>query len=448
MPDTLPNAGLDPITFDDSTFDAGNPLDPNGRVVTVTEAGETSSSDVPALGNVVVTFTSWDEGTLTGAGTITGTVVSATPSTRTLNYSFSVSAGGGGGGGGFSAGTPVDISSDVADQAVIHYDDLDGDYIAVWMSDIGTTNRTLEIISVNPDTFATGLQESYESALALDPSGGLGLATDNFENLAMVAATGDDPNASTAVAIFYEYDGVGLRGEVNLGTGTLPRVAYNAADDSFVVAWQAGSDVMFQTFNWNGTPLNTAQTAFTGATLTGLAAAELDDEALVTADDGSGIVGQLIEVSTGTLSGANFDLSTSLSGGHCEYDPVGDNYLVIVQQLVQGFFTAQVVIALAPGTDTPVGNSLTLAAAAPPTQSAFGNAGVIFADPGANMYPVDSSLSGPSLVDQPVYGALSGLNLDVSFNGGDLAGAGSDRYVLIAARGGDGVTLIPLTLTP
>ena len=449
MPDTLPNATLDPIVFDDSTFDSGNPTAATSQVITVAEGGETFSSDVPVVGSVTVTFTSWDDGTLTGAGTITGTVVSATPNTKTLNYTFSVSAGGGGGGGGFSAGTAVDVTTtDVADEAVIHYDDFDGDYIAVWMSDVGTTNRTLEIVSLDPDTFAQGTIETYEPTAAIDPAGGLGLASDNFENLAIACGTGSDAGADTAVAVFYKYDGLGLRSEVNLGTGAGTRVAYNPDDDSFVFAWQAGADVMIQTFDWDGTALNTAQTAISGATLTGLCAADTDDEALVTADDGSGIVGQLITVSTGSLSGSNFDLTTSLSGGLCEYDPVGDNYLIVTQELVQGFFTAQVVIALAPGTTTPVGSSLTLAAAAAPTQAAFGNAGTILADAGANMYPVDSSVSGPALVDQPLFGALNGLNIDTTADGGDLAGAGTDRYVLIAARGAAGVTVIPLTLTP
>ncbi|MBZ0135216.1 MAG: hypothetical protein K8I27_02445 [Planctomycetes bacterium] len=444
MPDTLPNAMLDPITFDETTFDSGNPTAATSRVVTVTEGGETYSSDVPFLGSVTVTFTSWDDLTLSGAGTITGTVVSATPASKVLNYTFTVSAGGGGGGGGFSAGTPVDITTtDVADEAAIHYDDADGDYIAVWMSDIGTTNRTLEIVSLNPDTFAQGAIESYEPTAAIVPGGGMGLASDDFENLAIACAT-----STNAIAIFYAYDGVGLRSEVDLGAGSATRVAYNPDDDSFIFAWQSGADVMIRTFNYDGTALNIAQTAISGATLTGLCAADTDDEALVTGDDGSGIVGQLITVSTGVLSGAGFDLSTSLGGGLCEYDPVGDNYLINTQQLVQGFFTAQVLIALAPGTTVPVGGSLTLAAAAAPTQSCFGNAGVIFADPGANMYPVDSGLSGPSLVDQPLFGALNGLNIDTTADGGDLAGAGSNRYVLIAARGADGVTVIPLTLTP
>src|SRR5690606_40079742 len=63
---------------------------------------------------------------------------------------------------------------------------------------------------------------------------------------------------------------------------------------------------------------------------------------------------------------------------------------------------------------------------------------LIFADAGANMYPVDSSISGPSLVDQPLFGALNGLNIDTTADGGDLAAAGSDRYVLIAAKGAGG----------
>lgn len=450
MPDTFPNAMLDPITFDSTTFDSGNPTAATSRVITVAEGGENYTSDIPSLASVTVTFTSWNETTLDGAGTITGTVATATLSLKTLNYTFTVSAGGGGGSGGFTAGTPVDVTTtDVADEAAIHYDDyLTGSYIAVWMSDVGTTNRTLEIVSLNPDTFAQGTIETYEPTAAIDPAGGLGLSSDNFENLAIACATGSDAGTSTAVAIFYPYASTGTPVETNLGTGTGTRVAYNPLNDDFVFAWQSGSDVMIQTFDYDGTPHNTAQTAISNATLTGLCAADSDNEALVTADDGSGIVGQLVTVSSGSLSGSNFDLSTSLSGGLCEYDPVGDNYLIVTQQLIQGFFTAQVVIALAPGSTTPTGSSLTLAAAVAPTQSCFGNAGAIFADPGANMYPVESGSGDPLIVGQPLYGSLNGLNIDTTADGGDLAGAGSDRYVLIAAQGAGGVTVIPLTLTP
>ena len=450
FPDTLPNGTLDPITFDDASFDSGNPTDANGRVVTVTVSGETFSSDVPTVGSVTVTFTSWNSTTLEGAGTITGTVVSATPTLKTLNYTFTTTAGGGGGAGTFTAGTSANLTTtDVADEAVVVFDTLNDMYFGVWMSDVGTTNRTLEMQEFHPDTLALGTLDSFESGFALDPAGGLGIATDNFENFAIVAATGSDPNASTVVAIFYEFD-TGLNTpEVNLGTGTAPRVSYHPDSDSFVIAWQSGTDIMTRVFDFDGTPVGTAQTAITGATLTGLVAAgDTTDEAIVTGDDGSGIVAQYVTVSTGALSGSNFDLSTTLSGGLVAWDEVGGNYVVLIQELVGGFFTSQVLATLVPGTTTPVGTPLTLAAAAAPVQMASGDVGVIFSEAGANMYPVDSSAAGPTLVADPIYGQLQGLDLDVTADGGGLAAAGSGRYVLIAARGAAGVTVTPLTLTP
>ncbi|MEZ5992904.1 MAG: hypothetical protein R3E76_11180 [Planctomycetota bacterium] len=452
MPDTFPNVALDPITFDDASFDSGNLADPNNRIVTVTESGTTFSSDVPIVGSVTVTFTSWDSGTQVGAGTITGTVVSATPSTKTLNYTFTTSAGGTGGGGGFSAGTAVDITTtEVADETAVCFDIDTGDYLGVWLSDVGTTNRTLEIVDINADTMATTTQNSYEPTAALDPAGGLGCAADDVQDMCIVGATGGDAATANVIAIFYDYGGDSLNtgGELNLGTGSAPRVVYHVNEDDFVVAWQNDTDVMVQVFNWNGVAIGSAVTAFTGATLKGLAVPDnATDEALLTADDGSGIVGQYVEVSTSTLSGSNFDLSTTLSGGICAWDPVGGNYIVLTQELVQSFFTSQVLLALSPSTTVPVGSTLTLAAATAPTQVASGNAGAIFSDAGANMYPVDSSASGPALVDNALYGAINGLNIDFTTDGAPLASAGTNRYVLLAAKGSGGVTAIPLTLTP
>ena len=449
MPDTLPNGTLDPITFDDASFDTGDPLNPASRILTVTEGGETFSSDVPAVGSVTLTFTSWDNGTQTGAGTITGTVVSATPTLKTLNYTFTVTAGGTGGGGGFTAGTPVDITANEAVESAVAYDASLDVYVATYLTAIGTTNRVIEMVALDPDTLATGATATYEPTLALEAAGGLAMASDNFEGVTIVGATGDDASTDTVVAIFYDFvDDVLYNPEVNLGTGTAPRVVYHSLEDRYIVAWQAGTDVMVQVFDFEGVAVGAAVTAFSNATLTGLATpGDTNDEALITADDGNGIVGQYVEVSTGTLTGINFSLSTSLSGGLCAYDESGF-YLIITQTLVGGFFTAQQVLALAPGTDVPVGTVLTLAAAEAPSQTGAGNAGVIFGDPAANLYPVEGDVAGATLVDTPVYGGFTGLNLDITADGGALAGAGTNRYVLLAARGGDGLTAIPLTLTP
>lgn len=452
MPDTLPNGTLDPITFDDASFDSGNPTDPAGRIITVTVGSETFSSDVPLVGNVTLTFTSWDNVTKVGAGTITGTVVSATPGNKTLNYTFTTTAGSAGGSGTFTAGTPVDVTTtDVADEAAITYDIDTGDYMAVWLSDVSTTNRALVLAVLDADTLATvgGLVE-YEPGLAFDPAGGLDLAVDNLQDVAVVGATGSDAGTASVLALFYDFTSEALNAEVTVGTGTAPRVEYHVNQNHFVIAWQAGADVMAAVYDWNGTAVGTAQTVFSNATLKGLATpgSLAVDEALITADDGSGIVGRYLQVSTGTLAGASFDISTSLSGGLCAWDDVGGRYLVLFQELVGGFFTSQRVAALATSTTTPVGTALTLAASAAPTQWAAGDAGAILADPTANMYPVDSSAAGPAMVASPLYGALSGLDIDVTSDGASLAAAGSGRYVLFAARGAAGATAVPLTLTP
>jgi hypothetical protein len=291
---------------------------------------------------------------------------------------------------------------------------------------------------------------SYEPTAALVPAGGLGIATDNFQNLAIVGATGSDPSTSSVAAIFYDFTAGALNtAEVNLGTGAAPRVSYHPTSDSFVLAWQSGANVMAQVFDFDGDPVAAAFTALSGATLTGLAAAlDSSDEALLTADDGSGIVGIHIEMSSGTLGGTVFDLSTSLSGGLCIWDQVGDNYVVLFQELVGGFFTSQVLLTLAPGPTTPVGSALTLVAAAAPTQCVSGDVGALFADPAANMYPVETSSSGAVLVADPIYGQLDGHDIDVTTDGGALAADGNGGYALIAARGASGVTVIPLTLAP
>ncbi|MCA8912042.1 MAG: hypothetical protein KDB82_10075 [Planctomycetes bacterium] len=452
MPDTFPNVALDPVTFDSTTYNAGTPTDPANRLVTVNDGSLTYTSFVPVLASVTVTFTSFDSMTLVGAGTITGTVAEATPTLKTLNYTFTTTAGGTGGGGGFTAGTPVDITTtDVADETAITFDIDTGNYLGVWLSDVGTTNRTLEVIDINADTMATTTQNSMEPTAALDPAGGLGCAADNAQDLCIVGATGGNAATDSVIAIFYDYgiDSLNTGAEMNLGTGSAPRVVYHVDQDHFVVAWQSGADVMAQVFDWDGTTIGSAFTAISNATLKGLAAPDdATDEALITADDGSGIVGQYVTVSTGAASGSNFDLSTSLSGGLCAYDPVGGNYVVLIQQLVGGFFTSQVALALSPSTTVPVGSALTLAAAAEPTQSCSGNAGTIFSDTGANLYPVDSSASGPAMVDNALLGSINGLNIDTTSDGAPLAGAGTNRYVLLAAKGSGGVTAIPLTLTP
>ncbi|MCC6465121.1 MAG: hypothetical protein IT463_07265 [Planctomycetes bacterium] len=448
MPDTLPDGTLSPITFNDASYDSGNPLDANGRIVTLTESGTTYTSDVAVVGSVTLTFTSWNSSTKVGAGTITGTVVSATPSTKTLNYTFTTTAGSGTGATGtFAAGTPVDVTTtDTADESAVVYDGAN--YVAVWMSDIGVTRRTIEFVSLNPATLAAGTQRSVEPAAALVPAGGFAAAVETGDDVLVVGATGSS-SSDSVVGVLYDYAGATLVLEFAVGTGTAPRVVFNTQGNAFVVAWQAGAAVKARAFTPAGVAIGTEQTVFATATLKGLAAAGgSNDNVLVTADDGSGIAGRYITPSTGALGATSFDLSTAESGGLCAWDTVGSQYLVITEAVVGGFFTSQVVKALAAGGTTPLTGTLTLAALNAMLQAADGNAGVVFASLGANLYGVDSSASGPAQVATPLVGAATGLNVDTTADGGALAASGSNRYVLVAAKGAAGVTAIPLTLTP
>lgn len=448
MPASLPNVTLDPVTFNDSTFDTGNPLDPNGRIVTVTEAGDTFSSDVPTLGSVTITFSAFDSVTKVGAGTITGTVVSATPATKTLNYSFTTTAGQTGGGTGtFTAGTPADVTTtDQADESVVVFDGTD--YIAGWLSNVGTTNRTLEFASLDVSTLAAGTQKSFEPSVNLDPAAGISAAAGTGGVLLLVGATGTDSGASLVHGVLYDY-AAGTGTNISIGTGTAPRVAFNAQSGNFVVAFQGGLDTQVRCYTVAGAAVSAAVTAHTGAVLAGLAAAGgASDEALVTANDGSGIVGRHVTPSTGATAGAAFDLSTSLAGGICAFDGNAGQYLVITEQLILGFFNAQVVKAIAPGATTPIAGTLTLAALTGITGACGGAQGVIFTDDSTNLYAVLGDATQPSLTGNPIIGGQTGINTDGTANGPALGHGGGNNYVLVAARGAAGVQAVPLTVTP
>lgn len=446
VPDSLPNAALDPVDFDDDSFDGGNPSDASNRAVIVFEGGDTFSSDVPTIGDVTITFSSWNDGTLTGDGTIEGSVASPSPATKTLNYTFEVT-GGETAAGSLTAGTADDISSDQADESAVVFDGVD--YVAVWLSDVGTTNRTLEFLGLDPDTLSPGTQESFEPAADLDPAAGLHAASDAAGNVLVVGATGTDDGADEVTGVLYDYVSGALVAEFTVGTGTNPRVVYNGQADAYVIAYESSGDVAARAYDATGTPVDDAVTVTASATLKGLASAGgTTDEALITVDDGSGIVGQYVVPGTGALNGGNFDLSTNLSGGLCAWDEVGGQYVVLLQDTVQSAFTIQTAVALAAGTSTPVGSQLSISAGGEFRHAAGEDAGVIILDASANLFPLESDTGGPALVAGPIVGVLEGLALDDTSDGAPLAAAGSGRYLMLAARGGDGVTAVPLTLTP
>lgn len=451
MPDTFPNATLDPITFDDASFDSTDPLNAAGRLVTVTAGGDTFSSDVPVLGSVTVTFTSFDDVTLQGAGTITGTVVSATPANKTLNYTFTVTAGGPGGNGTLTPGTPVTVTTDAAHEAEVSFAFNFSEYIVAWIGDVGTTNRELGFAAVEAGTHAIEQRGTLEPTFNLDPAGGFALASNDVADVVAVGATGSDAGTATLVAVFYDAFLESQYGsDVNLGTGAFPRAAYHIDQDRFVLAWQSGSNVMAAVFTFNGTQVGSTVTMFTGATLAGLATAgDSTDEALITARDGSGVVGRYLTVSTGAASGAQFDLSTSEGGGMCVWEAAGGQYLVITETLVLGFFAAQQVICLATGTTVPVGSALTLPSIDAPSRAAWGADGAVFMTPSTALFAMDSSVAGAELLATPLYGSQQGgLDIDTSPNGPGFASDEDTEFVIVSSTGATGVTLQPLTLTP
>lgn len=439
MPDTLPDAGLNQITFDDASYDSANPLDANGRLMTVAASGDNFSSDVPILGDVTITFTAFNAGV--SIGTITGTVVSATPASKTVNYTFTTTAGAGvGGAGTFAAGTPVDITTDIADESAVVYDGIS--YIGIWLSDTGTTNRTLEFMDINASTLAAGTQKSIEPTFELDPTKGFSAAIQATSAI-MVVATGDNTGSDAVIATIFNFATGSSVAEINVGAGSRPRVVFNSTSDNFVISYQDGTDVKTAIYTPAGGQVGSTVTSIAASTLQGLASSS-GDEVLITGNDGSGVRGRYLVPSTGVLSGSEFDISTVNSGGLCAWDATGSMYLVHTQAGTG--FTTQVILGFAAGATTPHANTLTLPAISAPTQVVSGGSGVIFSDATAMLWAMESS-SGPAFIGTAILGQTQSLNVDTTTDGAAMANDGSGEYIMLAAKGTGGVTAIPLTIS-
>ncbi len=447
MPDTLPDVGLAPITFDDTTFDSTMPLAATGRLITVDD-GTRFTSDI-ATASITVTFTSFNPTAFSGAGSITGTAANPSPATKTLNYTFNIVAGSDGGSGSLSLGTAFDLTTtDVADECAVATDGTD--YVVAWVSDVGITNRTIEYIFLDGTTLTPSGPQSYEPTIALDPAGGFGLASNDIADTVAVGADGASATTATAWAIFYDPVFGSLYSEVSLGTGAHPRVQYHIDQDVYVIAWQAGADVMAGVFEFDGTQVGTSATVFTAATLTGIAAAgDTTDEVLITANDGTGIRGRFVVPSTGALAAAAFDISTSLGGGACSWEDVGGNYIVMTEALIGGFFAVRQAVVVATGGTAVTGDPLPLPLFSGLTEGDWGSDAAMFTNPATALLALDSSASGPALVAAPIYGDIQGgLNVDVTANGAAIGSLGGTGYVLVSALGAGGVHVQPLTLTP
>jgi hypothetical protein len=447
MPDTLPDVGLAPITFDNTTFDSAMPLAPTSRLLTVDD-GTRFTSDL-ATASVTVTFTSFNATTFTGAGTITGTAANTSPATKTLNYTFNIVAGSDGGSGSVSLDTAFDITTtDVADECAVATDGTD--YIVAWLSDVGVTNRTIEYIFLDGTTLTPSGPQSYEPTVSLNPAGGFALASNDIADTVAVGADGSNPATATAWAIFYDPVFGSLYSEVSLGTGAQPRVQYHFDQDVYVIAWQSGTNVMAGVFEFDGTQVGTSVTVFTAATLTGIAAAgDTTNEVLITANDSTGIRGRFVVPGTGALAAGAFDISTSLGGGACSWEDAGGNYIVMTEALIGGFFAVRQAVVVTTGGTGVTGSPLALPLFSGLTKGDWGSDAAMFTNTSAALLALDSSASGPALVAAPIYGDLQGgLNVDLTANGAAIGSLGGTGYVLVSALGAGGVHVQPLTLTP
>ena len=446
MPDTLPAAAPSSVTFDDASYDAGNPTAVSGRILTVSEGGSTFSSDVPVLGNVSMLFSTFAAGVSTG--TITGTVVSATPTTKTLNYTFTTVAGAAGGGTGTLANTApatVAAAGDALESAIVS---SGTGYLGFWLSGVGTTNRTIQMRPLDAAGAVTGTQTFVEPNVMLAAAGGFSAALEPLGIAVVVGATGSAAATDTVRATVINTSTSLILFQLNLGTGTAPRIVYNATANLFVCAFTTSAGVSVTTLPATGASFAAPVAFHAGASLTGLASAGAADEVLVTANDTSGIRARRITPSTLTGLGSAFDVTTSLLGGACSFDSVGGNYLIAVQETAGGF-TNQIIRQLPVGSDTLHATKLTLVGIAAMTQSASGNNATMFADTTPVFYATRSNAGGPTQIGSPIIGLFSGLALDTSANGAAIASDAAGGFVALCAKGaGAGVSSIKFTVTP
>jgi hypothetical protein len=445
FPDTLPSTPPSSVTFNDSTYDATMPTDPAGRILTVSEAGQNYSSDVPVLGNVTMNFTTFASGVSTG--TITGTVVSATPTSKSLNYTFSTTAGTAGGGAGtLVAVAPVDVAAtdDALESAIV----ANGSgYFAMWLSSVGTTNRTIHTRDLDANGAPTGTQGSMEPTAALDAGGGLSAAI-NAGVIVLCGATGS-ATSSSVIALVINPVTPSITFTHTLGTGTKPKVVYNPTANLFVVAFTTAAGVSVSTLPAAGGSFAAPVAFHAGATLAGLASAGAADEVLVCANDTSGIRARRVQPSLLVGLGAgSFDVTTSLGAGVCSFDPVFGAYLIAVQEQ-SGLITQAVMRQLPVGSDTLHATKLNITAITPLTQAAPGSNSALFSDANATFHALKSSATGPAQIGAPLIGIFTGLNEDTTSDGAAIAGGASGVFIALAARGaGNGISAIKLTVTP
>lgn len=445
MPDTMPATPTSSVTFNDASFDSTNPTDPAGRILTVTEAGTTFSSDVPVLGNATVAFTTFAAGVSTG--TITGTVVSATPTSKTLNYTFTTTAGTAGGGAGtLASAAPVDVAAtdDALESAIVANG---AGYFAMWLSSVGTTNRTIHTRDVDANGAPTGTQGSVEPVAALDAAGGFSAAI-NAGVIVLCGATGS-ATSSSVIAVVINPATPAISFEHTLGTGTKPKVVFNSTANLFVVAFTTSAGVSVTTLPAAAGSFAAPVAFHAGATLTGLASAGAADEVLVCANDGSGIRARRVQPSLLVgLGSGSFDVTTSLGAGVCSFDPVFGAYLIAVQE-TSGSQTQAIIRQLPVNSDSLHATKLTVTAITPLTQATPGSNSAMFSDAFATFHALKSSATGPAQIGAPLIGIFSGLNDDTTSDGAAIAGGASGVYIALAARGtGNGISSIKLTVTP
>ncbi|MCC6573330.1 MAG: hypothetical protein IT462_06005 [Planctomycetes bacterium] len=448
MPDTLPAAPFpDTINFDAASFNAATPLDPSGRLITVSQGGTNYTSDVASpAADVDVTFASFASGVSSGG--ITGTVVSDSGAPLVINFTFTtVAANGGGGGGTFTNDAPVYVDTDPAVESAVVFDGTN--FVALWLSDVGTTNRTIEIQQVTTAGVESGAQVSVEPTAALQGSGGMAAAISPTDVLVVVGATGSNPATSTVVALVVDYTTPSLVQQHTIGNGTFPRVVWNnAGTGQFVIAYTTGTGVSLNTLDATGATLSSASAFLPGAILGGLASGGAADEVLISGPDGTGVRAQLVVATTAAASGSAFDISTTLGGGLCAFDIVSGRYLVLAEQQ-NGFVVSPLLRQLPVGGSTLDAQSIVLVGFEALTQAATGDNAVMLCDPSSDFHAVvGDTTTGPEQIGSAIIGAYSGIDLDTSSDGPALASDGAGHFLAACARGAGGFSVIRFTVTP
>ncbi len=361
MPEGLATGLPATITFNITTVNPGNLLDPNNRAVIVT-SGATQFTSFNIGGNVTMELTTFDGSA--SSGTLQGQVIDGDGQSFTLDHSFTTSAG--------EAtltsnkdisvsGAELIINATVQDASASAAVFNGNDYVALWLSGTSGANLTLQTRRVDTAGSLLGSEESitpgtvnFVATNHLRAS----YASNNGANgrIMVVGATSNDSDGIIG-AVMLDEEGAALAPPTEFqvtSAGRAPRLAYNAQSNKFIVAYMnASNGIELALFDPDGTQSGStlAITSDTTQILRGLASAGGNsEEVLITfSDNTGGVLGRRVDSANDSLLGSsNITFSTAGSGGATGFELVGSGFLVTV---VDG--TQTQVLRLEPGQDTP-----------------------------------------------------------------------------------------------